>query len=449
MQTLDECAVLSDAVPSAMPVRSTLYRLLPISMETAERESLSSYFCRLADAHCISPFQLADMADLSIMGHSKSRWSRRAWQDPQFNGAGEVPRIWTALLEGMTSVQSLDRLTVLQLHDVVGPVGLIAKEKRWCPICLDEDSQHGLPYGRLLWEIAVVTACPSHAVKLVKECSCSPEQRHTRMQAKYLHHICKFCGGDLSACSPPVKAADDREKIVAQLISRFLESAYFNVPVQRSSFSKSLATLIDHNFDGKAAWLVQALGVSKVTVGEWLHEVRPPSLARVVQIAQAAQCPVVDLFAGDTRGLSMHSSRAPRRSNNKRLRTKVDKRHVQDELQKYLAESEPISAAEASRRLGVSQRYLYLWFNSVTKELASRRYVFLAERAKAAVREREVRYRTTAQSLLANGSTLSWARFRAVLGKDANPFTPELRTLWKRVCTEEENKAEFDSNRCK
>jgi DNA-binding transcriptional regulator YdaS (Cro superfamily) len=269
------------------------------------------------------------------------------------------------------------------------------------------------------------------------------------MQAKYLHHICKFCGGDLAACSPFVQAADDSETIVAQLISQFLESAYFNVPVQRSSFSKSLATLIEHNFDGKAAWLAQALGVSKAIVGEWLHEVRPPSLARVVQIAQAAQCPIVDLLAGNTRSLSMHSSRTPRRLNNKPRRTKVEKRYVQDELQKYLAESEPISAAEASRRLGVSQRYLYLWFNSVTKELASRRYMFLAERAKSAVREREVRYRTTAQSLLANGSTLSWARFRAVLGKDANPFTPELRTLWKRVCTEEKNLAELDTNRCR
>lgn len=441
---LNECPLLSDAIPLTMPARSTFYRLEPASIDTAERESLSSYFCRLADAHCLSPFQLTDIMGRPGKGQTNNRWSRAAWQKPLFNGPGEDPRIWSTLLEAMTSVKDLRRLTMLQLGDVVVLSGLMAKTKKWCPLCLGEASHKGMPYGKLIWEIGAVTACPAHGVKLADRCSCGPEQHHKRMQAKYLHHICKYCGADLSTCSAPVQTAEAGELITAKLISQFLASDCFNYPIQRSGFREFLTTIIDQQFDGKAAWLAGAIGVGKANMHEWLNGVRAPSLVRLVKIAQVSQSPIEDILRGETRNVSMSSPNAVSSSNSKGRRTNVDRLSILSQLRSYLMRNEPVSVAEIARHLGVSKRYIYLNFNAIAKELASRRLKVLSERTKAELRELEFRYRTTARSLLAQGIIPGWRQLRAALGYYGNPFAPDLRNLWRRVRAEELERAELD-----
>jgi transcriptional regulator with XRE-family HTH domain len=434
---LNECTLLSDTAPLTIPPRSTLYRLEPASIDTAERESLGSYFCRLADAHCLSPFQLTDIMGRPGKGQTNNRWSRAAWQKPLFSGPGEDPRLWSTLLESMTSVKGLSRLTMLQLSDVVVLSGLMAKTKRWCPLCLGEDSHKGMPYGRLLWEIGAVMACPTHGVKLVDRCSCSPEQHHKRMQAKYLHHICKHCGADLSTCSHSVQTAEAGELVAAQLISQFLASDCFTFPIQRSGFREFLNTIIDEQFDGKATWLAQAIGVGKANMHEWLNDVRVPSLARLVQIAQVTQCSIEDVLRAKAHNASISSSKAPYTSNSNGRRTNVDRLSVLSQLRGYLTRGEPVSVAEIARCLGVSKRYLYLNFNAIAKELASRRLRVLAEQTKADLRELELRYRTTARGLLVQGIIPGWRQLREALGYYGNPFAPELRNLWRRIRAEE------------
>jgi transcriptional regulator with XRE-family HTH domain len=265
------------------------------------------------------------------------------------------------------------------------------------------------------------------------------------MEAKYLHHICKCCGADLSTCSPNVQAAEDDEMMAAQLISQFLSSDCFTYPISRNSFPKFLTTIIDQQFDGKAAWLAKAIGVGETNMHEWLHDARVPSLARVVKISQVTHCSIEDVFRGKGRNVSMSSLEALPTSNSSGRRTNVDKAFILTQLHNYLTWSEPISVAEIARCLGVSKRYLYLNFNAISKELASRRFSILAEQTKAGRYELECRYRTTARSLLAQGIFPSWRQLRAALGYHGSPFTPELRDLWRRVRAEEIKAAELHS----
>src|SRR5688572_20379032 len=56
--------------------RSKLYRLEPIGVGTPYVESLSSYFRRLADAHCVSPC-------IFFKGRSLHSWASDIWSKAQ------------------------------------------------------------------------------------------------------------------------------------------------------------------------------------------------------------------------------------------------------------------------------------------------------------------------------------------------------------------------------
>ena len=64
--------------------------------------------------------------------------------------------------------------------------------RRACPLCLEEE-----PYHRALWDVSVLTVCPTHAVRLLDKC-----------------HVCKrpltWRVGPLTHCSSPKCAADLR-----------------------------------------------------------------------------------------------------------------------------------------------------------------------------------------------------------------------------------------------
>lgn len=437
MRESNECIVLSDSKPLTMPPRSPLYRLAPFKPDSTERESLSSYFCRIADAHCISPFQLAESLVVPGIGGLGDKSSRNFWREPYFNGIGEVCRTWSSVLGELTAVQGLERLTMQGLAEAVNTTGLMTKTKKWCPLCLEEE-----PYGKLLWELEVVTACPTHNVKLVESCGCA-SVGHNQFHAKFLPHICKYCGDHLSRSSPSTQAADLAALEVAQLVSQFLGSDYFNGPSKQSNFAKFLSDTIEQRFEGKAAWFASAIGVGKSVLHGWMNAGRAPSFARVVQIAQALECPLCDIFEGNAPQDSRLMNSTPRPSGGNCRQKKVNRVAIRGRLERFLALEEPVSVIEASRRLGVSKKYLYLHYNSLARELAARRIKFLAEQAEAGLREREVLYRAEARRLIAEGLIPTRRHLMATLGSAGQMFRREDKLLCNRILAEERKMAEL------
>lgn len=158
--------------------RSKLHALSPIGVGTPEVESLLSYLCRLAVSHSIS------IAALSRQIARLVGWEFSEKYDAYFaniNGIGEAAVNWSSALSALTSVERLDRLTLLPWQDVVTKSCLPASSSRWCPECLAEDRASGkVPYFRLAWDVGVVDVCRKHKVKLV--CACpdcgSTDSRH-------------------------------------------------------------------------------------------------------------------------------------------------------------------------------------------------------------------------------------------------------------------------------
>lgn len=439
MCKVHECDFYDELEVVEMPERSILYRLSPIDSRTAQRESLSSYFCRLADAHSFSPQQLADNFVLPRIGNkyfdSKSK-SNYFWQVPSFNGIGDVAEAWSSALQRLTSVSDLHHLTLLSLKESVSQSALTAKERRWCVMCFREMREVGVCYGKLIWEIEVVTACPRHGIKLAFRCDCNPDYKQNRFQIKYLPNICKFCGRDLGESVGQAKQANDHEMVIARLVEKFLNGRTFNLGFHHDNIAKFMAEAVERCADGKAAWLAKILEVGKSVLHDWLHNGRVPSFTRIVSIAGKLNCDIDDIFQNRTSKLKpMLIPQSKRRQRVRAIIINVPE--LKKKLEKLLEQDEIVSVAEAARRLGLSKRVLYLRVGDLAKQVAARRKKFYEAEVKAGAIAREKLFRLEVVAMLGEGIVPTRRRLMARLGSTGQMFRSEDKLLCNRILAEE------------
>lgn len=437
-----ECIVLGDIEPVVMPQRSVLYRLQPIAKGTSQRESLSSYLCRLADAHCLTPNQLAEALVLPRLGrdfaNAKSK-SNDYWQKPFFNGIGEVPRLWVEVLQDLTSVSDLHALTLLPLKGGISNTGLTAKDKRWCPVCFLEAKESRNPlYGKLIWEIEAVTACPEHGVKLASRCGCTPPQGQFR--PKLLPHICRFCGGGLDRNTNMVELANEREVFLARLIERFLGSRAYYVGTNPNSIRKFLSESVTRCANGKASWLANILGVGKSLLHGWMHGDHAPSFTNLVLVAEKLGCDISDILEGNPSELGPLP--IPQASPTKNvLKRKLDIAELGKKLAVFLNQDDAISVVEAAKRIGVPKRTLYKHQEVLTKQLSARRKEFLSHEVICRRQLREERLRAEMHQLILEGKRPTRQNLIERLGYKGGMLLREDRLIYYRVVNEEKQNA--------
>ncbi|CAN0626736.1 putative TniQ protein [Burkholderia multivorans] len=424
-----------------MPPRSTLYRLTPIGMGTARRESLASYVCRLAHQHCFTPQQLAQAFVLPLINSARgkvknARQCNSAWQESSFCGVGAVADSWTQCLEELTMAPGLRGLTFLSLQDAVSPVGLMARRKRWCPQCLLETSEVGAPYGQLIWELDCVEACSIHETRLVSRCSCAAGVRQSRFETKFLPHICKSCGQFLSEASSLAERATDREIAIARVVGRWLDSDVFDNQIQRNYLSKFITEATIRCADGKAAWLANILGVGKSLLHGWMHGTNLTEFPRIVSIALRLDCDIADIFQANPERLRpMEIPPAPYKRGVHPRRS--DGSALDRKLEELLNQSESISVAEAAKLLGKSKRTLYLHSGELTKRLSARHQAVRDQQLASALADKKQLIRDGVRSMLAEGVTPTRRHFMERLGKRVPLFSQKDKALFKEILAEE------------
>src|ERR687896_496208 len=118
--TWEQCEVWDLSAPLISP-RSKLYRIAPIGVGTPQVESLSSYFRRLADAHCVSPSHLFEGNIAPRMGRRylvegpATKWNSflgAAYRHVPINGVGSMASDWIRCLEELTLRDDLRCLTM-------------------------------------------------------------------------------------------------------------------------------------------------------------------------------------------------------------------------------------------------------------------------------------------------------------------------------------------------
>ena len=443
MNAFSQC-VVSDFPPISMPVRSALYRLVPIGVGTAQRESLDSYFCRLADAHCLTPQQLAmgvvlPKIDIST-GTPKSILRRNsAWQLSCFNGMGSVASTWVQCLEALTGYSGLTGSTLLSMQGCISQVGLMARKKRWCSECFNMGNGVEGLHGRLIWEIQCVTACPIHGTRLVSVCGCSPNERQSPFRRKFLPYICKFCGHTLARENSRSERATEREIAVARLVARFLDSETFDSTTTKDYLSKFISGAKDQCAEGKAAWLANILGVNKSAVHGWMNGKNVAEFSRIVSIAYNLGCEISDIFKADSTELLPLP--IPPRPRQKGAGRGFDRSALNRKLEGFLKQSESLSVRKVADLLGVSPRALYIYSNELAKKISTRHRAVLYEQATASLLVKKNILRAEIRAMLAEGIFPTRRRITQRVGMRAlTLFRPEDKLLFKQVLSEERTK---------
>jgi hypothetical protein len=159
----------------AIPRRTRLYHLPPLGVGTGATESLTSYLIRLAEAHCvrvgtlmareIAPLVAADGHVRSLAQHNWVHYSH------VLNGTGATAQTLVDVLQMLTGRHDLHLLALLPWSHVLPSLGLLRRERAWCPACYHEWRESGQPvYDPLLWGLRVVTSCSRHRHDLETRC---------------------------------------------------------------------------------------------------------------------------------------------------------------------------------------------------------------------------------------------------------------------------------------
>lgn len=151
----------SDSPKPSLPPRSRLYGLTPIGIGTGRVEALTSYVARLAAAHLVKPSWL--LRDVAVYVAAKDA--------RVLNGACATTAAVVKAIEDATSVVPLAGLTLLPFGEVLSSMNSLATTQRWCPHCLCEWRQVGIPaHWPLLWCLTTFRRCEKHLCQLADRC---------------------------------------------------------------------------------------------------------------------------------------------------------------------------------------------------------------------------------------------------------------------------------------
>ena len=194
-----------------LPPPTRLYHLAPIGVGTMQTESLTSYIARLADAHCVRVSTLVHREiGPGVLDHGAVRsLAQQNWThySHAINGTEATAQVLVDALQVLTGRLDLCFLTMLTWSPVVPPLGLLRRERAWCPTCYHEWREQGRPvYDPLLWALAAVTGCPLHGHDLWQRCPvCQKAQPPLAVAARPGH--CARCGAWLGVArthQPPI-----------------------------------------------------------------------------------------------------------------------------------------------------------------------------------------------------------------------------------------------------
>ena len=186
--------------------RTHFYSVAPVGVGSVYVESLSGYFARLAQEHCVSADRLArelvrcypDLGNGILYRHFFVGEAR------SMDGMGRYAWEISAALETLTDRRDLRGLTMRRWTELLDPRArsLLRESRAWCPECLLEQVSKGAPpYDQLVWRVKLLTRCARHGSKLVGKCpSCGAKQ--PIISRFGLPGTCHLCDAFLGAQRP-------------------------------------------------------------------------------------------------------------------------------------------------------------------------------------------------------------------------------------------------------
>ncbi|WP_409460755.1 TniQ family protein [Stenotrophomonas maltophilia] len=203
---------------------------------TPETESLSSYSLRLSKLCGVPWTRFISMID------SESGSKTGGYTDcTRLSGPGPVSLRRARTLERMTG-QRLVGSTLHGIGEIVsGRSEALRRVAAWCPICLSQGAQEGLPnFSRLIWRFASYSHCSVHGARI--ECAC-PHCKFASIRNNG-SLLCLQCKGSLEVgirYDPPSRVESWTDHCIEELIG--WTSSHPAQPLRKTSLARFLSAV--------------------------------------------------------------------------------------------------------------------------------------------------------------------------------------------------------------
>jgi hypothetical protein len=218
--------------------RATLYPLEPIALGSWDCESVNSYMRRLAFRHFVGyrPFK----AFISEVGAQMS--------NELTAGGAKTLDMTVAALEAAAGRDDLHSCALLPFrNNFLLPIGGADGMGRYCPACIAE-SPFPEAWGRVLWDIPIVSTCPLHEVDLIFA-DCPFSLGRGCKSPPQLPGICVRCGSVSYKCSKDsVTPAAEKDLMIAQQIAVLVAAASGGKEFDRSVAAEAALSLLVDEF---------------------------------------------------------------------------------------------------------------------------------------------------------------------------------------------------------
>ena len=299
-----------DMTAPVIPPRSRFFHLSPVGLRTSMVECLTSYICRLAQAHSVTPGVLYHR---EVIKHGPThrnmfacgiKTSARSFTCC-VNATGGVATDFVSAIGEMTARDDLQYLTLLPWKPLLPTPLLMRGVAAWCPVCLTSWQQTGKPvYVPLLWTLDVVKFCPFHWHALPVSCPhCSlPQPLLGRCAWVGFCTRCKrWLGsdsgnGNAERSSLLRQETSDWEIWVANQIADLIETG-FRSPSLLTTAQLSQLIRVGTDLEGMSGF-ARILGVSVGSIGHWRIGDKRPTLPVYLRLARVFGVTLVSLLTG-------------------------------------------------------------------------------------------------------------------------------------------------------
>lgn len=371
---------------------------------SANVESLSSIIVGLAAEHVVSPRdlirRLIRSAMASTIDMSAAFFRRHAHT---MDGRGIYAKEVVDALAGLTLRSDLAALTLLPLKGVLPHNGstTLRPHRAWCIACWQADLKAGRRcFGRLLWRIALVDACPSHQTILLTRCPhCSTRQPPIPRRATL--NRCDRCNGSLLLASDDQQASDEaiaKARFVAGLIE---SQADIEAHGGREALLLRLSQLVGSHGLDRAHWC-RSIGLQPRALNGWFNKGQRPSLELLCHIGLRTGLSAGELFgvANGTASLRFDGIGRSQRVRRHSTKTRTKAKRL---LEAALRWDDPPRLGWIAQKARVSSAFLRYWFARDVDRLVAKRDAVRRRKSESRLARRLGELQFAVEGIKANG----------------------------------------------
>ncbi|HEV7318817.1 MAG TPA: TniQ family protein [Ensifer sp.] len=408
--------------------RPSLYSVAPEG-EPQAPEAMLSWMFALAHAHCVNPRPFISHLIRSTPEHRLMNIGASFYLNHSLtaNGMDGYAKLFVEVLGDVTGERTCSELTLLPLSHLLARkgVGLLAKQPRWCPLCLCEQLRSGRrPYRPLVWSFEFYRVCTRHKAVMLERClACGSLQSSIPTLPSVL--VCSECQASMVSLPPGkstrLEPAQDEFEIWCAIALEDLVAKRQVLQARGSlaQFRHNVNVLVDHFSDSGKVGLCSAVGMGIYGLNHWFGKVQRPSVSVLLRLCYGVGVMPSAMFLPDvlehvSRETPICAPVQPRQSNP--FIGFQQREDIEKQLALILADPHDNRRLKAiAQQVGFTSAVLKYWFPTQCAEIVRK------NRA-CEVRRLELRYRTdhellkaAFQRLLASGQYPSRMRVNSEL----------------------------------